>query len=503
MKHTLLAAVVISSLLPTAAPCRAAAPRRPNVLFLFADDQRFDTIHALGNEQIRTPNLDRLARSGFVFHNNYVMGSMSGAVCYPSRAMLNSGRTLWRAPLELESGPLWGETFRQAGYSTFGTGKWHNGQASFARAFQQGRSVFFGGMSDHFQVPVRDLGADGQYTPKRTGEKFSSELFADAAVEFLRGRRDGKPFFLYVSFTAPHDPRTPPGEYATMYDPAKIELPKAFMPQHPFDNGELWIRDEMLAPHPRTPDVVRRHIADYYGMITHMDAQIGRILQALGETGQADNTIIVFTADNGLAVGRHGLLGKQNLYEHSERMPLIFTGPGIRPGSSQALAYLLDVFPTTCQLAGVPIPKEVEGRSLAPVLARKKEQVRDYLFGAYRNVQRMVRDQRWKLIKYHVAGVKTTQLFDIHADPWELKNLADDPAAAPVRDRLETLLKKARAEFDDPVDFENEGGRASAPPAKAKPKAKKSAVRSQSPLPTSSFSETTGSSTCEGRPLSR
>jgi arylsulfatase A-like enzyme len=456
----------------------AAKSQRPNVLFLFSDDQRHDTIHALGNPVIRAPNLDRLAQSGFVFQNNYVMGSMQGAVCLPSRAMLHSGRTLWHADLKLESGPLWGQTLKQAGYVTFGTGKWHNGPASFARAFGSGKSVFFGGMSDHFKVPVQDLNTEGKYSERRTGEKFSSELFADAAIEFLRKHDGAKPFFLYVAFTAPHDPRTPPGEYATMYDPAKVPLPQNFLPQHPFDNGELWVRDEMLAPHPRTPEIVRQHIADYYGMISHLDAQIGRILKTLEETGRARDTLILFSSDNGLALGRHGLMGKQNVYEHSERMPLIFVGPGIPPGKSDALVYLLDLFPTVCELTGVPAPEGVEGRSLAPVMRGQKQQVRDFILGAYREVQRTIREPRWKLIKYHVGGVKTVQLFDLASDPWELKNLADDPAAAEHRRRLEGLLEKARTEADDPVDFEGVGGKSSGPPPQQKGQEKKNAKQS-------------------------
>jgi len=432
-----------------------SVPRRPNILFLFSDDQRYDTIHALGNPHIQTPNLDRLFRSGFVFHNNFVMGSMSGAVCHPSRAMLMSGRTLWHAPGSLEGVPIWPEVLRRAGYATFGTGKWHNGPAAYARGFTHGGAIFFGGMSDHFKVPIFDFDPEGEYPAarRRTGAKFSSELFADAAIDFLRSRPQDRPFFAYVSFTAPHDPRIPPGEFATMYDPEKLPLPPDFMPEHPFDNGELRIRDEKLAPHPRTPEVVRRHLADYYGMISHLDTQIGRILKALEESGTAQNTVVIFSSDNGLAVGSHGLLGKQNLYEHSQRMPLVFVGPGIPRGSSDALVYLLDLFPTACELAGLEPPQAVEGKSLVPVMCGRQEKVRDFVIGAYKSYQRSVRDSRWKLIEYRVRGERTTQLFDLQNDPHELKNLADDPRAAPQRKRLEALLRQTLAEVDDPVEF--------------------------------------------------
>jgi arylsulfatase A-like enzyme len=451
-------AAVLLSVSHAAAAGAASGPaaEHPNLLFLFSDDQRYDTIAALGNEHIKTPNLDRLVDRGFVFRNTYCQGSMSGAVCYPSRAMVNSGRSLWRAPGNLQGVPTWPEVLRKRDYATFGTGKWHNGSASYARGFTHGGAIFFGGMSDHWKVPIHDFDPSGAYRKqdRRFGEKFSSELFADAAIDFLENRPREKPFYMYVSFTAPHDPRTPPGKYKEMYDPEKLPLPKNFLPVHPFDNGEMRIRDEMLAPFPRTPEVVRRHIADYYGMISHMDAQIGRILQKLRASGAAENTIIIFASDHGLSVGRHGLLGKQNLYEHAMRPPLVFTGPGIEKGQSEALVYLFDLFPTACDLLSVPIPAGVEGKSLVPIIRGRAEKVRDWVLGAYKHEQRMVREPRWKLIEYNVGGKKTRQLFDLENDPWEMNNLVEEPAAQGHLSRLERLLTEGRRKFDDPVDFE-------------------------------------------------
>lgn len=458
-----LSAFLVLAPFSIATPCAASAPTSensadspPNLLFLFSDDQRYDTVAALGNQHIKTPNLDRLVDRGFVFRNTYCQGSMSGAVCYPSRAMVNSGRSLWHAPGNLQDVPIWPETLRNRGYATFGTGKWHNGSASYARGFTHGGAIFFGGMSDHWKVPIHDFDPTGTYSRKdrRIGDKFSSELFADAAIEFLENRPQDKPFYMYVAFTAPHDPRTPPGEYRQMYDPEKLPLPKSFLPEHPFDNGEMRIRDEMLAPFPRTPEVVRQHIADYYGMISHMDAQIGRILEKLDESGAAGNTIVIFSSDHGLSVGRHGLLGKQNLYEHAMRPPLVFTGRGIEKGESDALVYLYDLFPTACDLLHVPVPEGVEGKSLAPIIRGEADKVRGWVLGAYKNVQRMVRQPRWKLIKYNVRGVKTRQLFDLENDPWEMNNLVDEPGAQQPLSQLESLLAEAREKFDDPIDFE-------------------------------------------------
>ena len=258
------------------------------------------------------------------------MGSQLPAVCVPARAMLHTGRTLFHVPGDLGAFPTLGETLRAAGYRTFHAGKWHNGTPGFARSFSGGGNIFFGGMhADPFRMPVYDFDPAGKY-PKsavRVGGKFSSELFADAAVDFIESHGKEGPFFCYLAFTSPHDPRTPPAPYATMYDPAKMPLPKNWLPEHPFDNGELAVRDEKLAPFPRTDVDTRKQLCDYYGMITSQDAQVGRVLKALEDGGLTDNTLILYTGDHGLAIGSHGLFGKQNVYEHSQSIPMIFSGP--------------------------------------------------------------------------------------------------------------------------------------------------------------------------------
>jgi arylsulfatase A-like enzyme len=427
---------------------------RPNILFLFADDQRADTIAAHGNPHIQTPNLDTLAASGFSFRSNYCFGGNSGAVCVPSRAMLMSGKTwLHVDTASLKGVKLLPELLAESGYVTFGTGKWHNGQPSWLRAFQRGKAVMFGGMSDHSKVPVRDLGSDGKLTEVRTGEKFSSELFADAAIEFLRSHDGKKPFFAYVAFTAPHDPRMPPQAFREMYYRNLPPLPANFLPQLPFDNGMMkGGRDENLAPWPRTEGVIRDQLAEYYGMITHMDEQVGRILDALKRTGHADNTLIVYAADNGLALGSHGLLGKQSVFEHSMRVPLIFAGPGIPQGkSTQAFSYLLDVFPTLCDVIGVQPPADLEGESLRPLWEGKKDRVRDSVFLPYIAIQRAVRDERWKLICY--PKISHLQLFDLQADPDEKVNLIARAEYARHVPRLLALMRQWQVKVGDTLEL--------------------------------------------------
>lgn len=295
-----------------------ADDRKPNILILLADDQRADTIEAHGNPNIRTPNINQLVQEGFSFRNNYVFGGNSGTVCVPSRAMLMTGKAWFRLDVSTIQGQqLLPELLREKGYTTFATGKWHNGQESWLRGFQLGKSIMFGGMSDHTKVPLKDLGADGKLTAERTPVGFSTEMFAEAALEFLDQAPKDKPFMAYVAFTAPHDPRQPPEPYLSYYYQNKPPLPKNFLPQLPFDNGMMnGGRDENLAAWPRTRPVIQDQLSEYYGMITHMDAQIGRILNKLREKGLDENTIVVYAADNGLAMGSHGLLGKQSVFEH-------------------------------------------------------------------------------------------------------------------------------------------------------------------------------------------
>lgn len=428
-----------------------AAPSRPNILFLFADDMRADAIAAHGNPHIRTPNLDRLVRRGFSFRRAYVLGGDSGAVCVASRAMLMSGRSWFNVDTRtLQGATLLPEALGRAGYTTFGTGKWHNGEASWLRAFQQGRTVMFGGMSDHTRVPVRDLGPDGRLTPVREASTFSSELFADSVIDFLRSRRGSEPFFAYVAFTAPHDPRQPPLAYREPYYRSLPPLPPDFLPQFPFDNGMMkGGRDENLGAWPRTEAMIRDQLAEYYGMVTHMDEQIGRILVALDQAGHADDTIIVFAADNGLAIGSHGLLGKQSVYEHSTRVPLVVAGPGVPHGESQAFSYLYDLFPTLAHLARADAPDGLEGRDLAPVWEGSSGNDRTSLFLAFMHWQRAVRDDRWKLVAFPEIG--HLQLFDLARDPHETRNLVDDPSRAGELKRLQGLMHDWQTQVGDTV----------------------------------------------------
>nr|WP_299073379.1 sulfatase-like hydrolase/transferase [uncultured Allomuricauda sp.] len=458
--------------------------KKPNILFLFTDDQRAGTIGAMNKYNVLTPNMDTLVENGTSFTNAYILGATTAAVCSPSRAMLMTGRHYFNIepnvyaqfafPLKDrgKSNKLtFPEYFKANGYTTFATGKQHNGMEWVERGFHHVKSAFLGGMTTHFGTKVKDYAPEtGWSEPYQQKEKFSSEVFADAAVDFLEDYSEGNPFLMYVSFTTPHDPRTAPQEYHELYPTDSIELPKNFMPEHPFEIADEKIRDERLAPFPRTDSIVKREISDYYAMITATDAQIGRIVKALEDSGQSKNTIIVFSGDNGLAVGQHGLLGKQNVYEHSVGVPLVFCGPNIPQNTKvDALAYLHDVFPTLCGLTGLEIPESVQTKDLTPVIKDETKTVRNSMMYAYNSWpgdllnkkakhnpgggHRAVRKGDYKLIVSAKHDVYTYQLFDLRNDPWELSNLIEDENYAAVKDDLMNELKKLIVETGDPADL--------------------------------------------------
>lgn len=438
-------------------PCAAA--KKPNILLLLADDQRADSIGAMGNPHVNTPNLDSLAAQGMRFRANYVAGGNTGAICSPSRAMLMTGRTYSRIEgnqdiYNLPPQPMLPDRLRAQGYRTYMTGKWHNGEAALLNAFDEGGAIYKGGMGNHLTLPVSDL-VDGKLTPPKRVPKFSTETFTDRAVSFLKDRKDDKPFFLYVAFTVPHDPRMPQSPWKERYEANPPPAPANFLPQHPFDLGCLTIRDENLAPWPRPEWMVREQLGHYYALIDQLDAGIGRILKALDDTGERENTIIVYAADNGLSLGSHGLMGKQSAYEEAMRVPLIVSGPGVKKGGDcKGVTALYDLMPTLCEAGGAPVPDGLDGRSLWPVLRGEKAGVRDrFAFGVrWQGVNMLtLREGDWKLIRY--PRIDHTQLFDLGKDPDEMHDLAGDPAqAVRVKSMLAALKQElAKQDIKDPL----------------------------------------------------
>lgn len=440
-----------------------AQQKRLNIVFILSDDQSYNTIHALGNRKIHTPNLDYLVHHGTTFTRAHIMGGRQGAICSPSRAMALTGTYANHLTNDgyviPESTPTLPEMLRQDGYITFETGKWHSDKKSFNRSFCNGENIFFGGMhtpatGGHFSPKLFHYDSTGTYPESSawTGNRFSSVYYTEAAVDFIRRyNHDQQPFFLYIPFTSPHDPRTPPAEFMTMYDARKISLPPAYLPNPKFDNGELNIRDELLLPYPREQKAIKEEVARYYAMITEMDSRVGQIIAALKEKNIYDNTLIVFAGDNGLSVGNHGLLGKQNLYDNSVRVPLIFCGPSVPAGKrSDALVYLPDITPTVLAYAGVQKATSVVSENLEPVISGRQQKLRSAVYYLYRNFQRGVRtNDNWKLIVYKVNGETRIELFDLNKDPHERRDLSENKRYAGKVKALKELLLRQMKDYDD------------------------------------------------------
>ena len=449
------------------------AAKRPNILFLFADDQCYETIRAYGHTDIETPNLDRLAKRGITFTRAYNMGSWSGAVCVASRAMLTTGRSIWRAnkvarvaEKERVAGRFWPEHMKKAGYETFFTGKWHV-RANAEKAFDHAAHVR-GGMPRQTPQGYNRPKSLTDKVWKPWDKKFGgfwqggthwSEVVANDTIGFLKtASKNDKPFFMYIAFNAAHDPRQAPKSYVDKYPLDRVKVPANYLPVYPHKDGigcSAKLRDEKLAPFPRTKYAVKVHRQEYYALITHMDAQIGRILDALEKTGQADNTWIFFTADHGLAVGHHGLFGKQNLYDHSVRVPFCVVGPGVPKGENRKQPiYLQDVMATSLELAGIEKPKHVDFNSLLPLIKNAKQRSPyKSVYGAYLQLQRSVIHDGWKLILY--PKIKTARLYNLEKDPQEMHDLANEAERLQVQKNLFARLLALQKENGDALDLKS------------------------------------------------
>ncbi len=473
----LLALLVLSACTST----EEQKPIKPNIVFVFADDLTYTAINALGNNEVQTPNLDRLVNNGTTFTHAYNMGAWNGAVCAASRAMLISGRSVWdansyRQVWKKNNGydKTWGKLMEGAGYDTYMTGKWHvdapadsvfqnvvhirpgmprdawshNGKISyFNKMLAQGKS----------KEEIRAIGYnrpqdknDTTWTPTNKkfggfweGGKHWSEVLKDDALGFIeQTKKSDKPFFIYLAFNAPHDPRQSPQRFLDKYPIDNISVPKSFMSMYPFKdsigNGP-GLRDEALAPFPRTEYAIKTHIREYYALITHLDEQIGVILKELEATGKMDNTYIIFTSDHGLAMGRHGLLGKQTQFDHSIRPPFMITGPSIPKGKKvDADIYLQDAMATSLELAGIEKPNYVFFNSVLDLATGKQTKSNyDAIYNGYIKYQRMIRKDGFKLIVY--PKIKKVLLFDLANDPEEMNDLAEMPA---YKDKVKTLFKE-------------------------------------------------------------
>jgi choline-sulfatase len=467
-------------------PSVATATRPPNLLVIMADDQSpFDLRIYNPDSELDTPVIDRLAARGMVIDGAYHMGSFIGAVCLPSRMMIMSGRSLWRLPkaphgerncpphLEQQTMPA---VFNRAGYATMRTCKVGNSYDAANRLFS-----------------VRDEATKRGDTPE-TG----SAWHAERVLDYLQQRQelaDQRPFLIYYGFSHPHDPRDGAPEMLAKYGatnhtdegsppsthPLQPKLPANYLPGHPFDMTHADVRDEVAVSgvwRRRDEATVRNELGRQFACSEDIDRQVGRVLERLQAMGELDNTLIIYTADHGMAIGRHGLMGKQNLYQHTWRVPLIVAGPGVVPGSrAEGNVYLMDLLATLCDFAGVQPPETNEGVSFRPVLEGQESTVRDCLYGVYSGGSkpgiRSVKKGPWKLIRYEAPdrGISRCQLFHLETNPHELLDehrsaevqqllgaipsdrqidLSRDPQYSKQLEAMQALLVEQMQLWDDP-----------------------------------------------------
>lgn len=301
--------------------------------------------------------------------------------------------------------------------------------------------------------------SDPQFKGFWEGGKHWSEVIKDDALDYLEdaAQKEG-PFFMYLAFNAPHDPRQSPPSFLDKYDVDDIPLPENWLPEYPYRdsmNSNFNMRDEALGPFPRTPFAIKTHLKEYYAIITHLDEQVGKILDALEASGKMDNTYIFFTGDHGLSVGHHGLLGKQNMFDHSVRVPLMMVGPGIPQGKKvNTDVYLQDIMATSLDLAKVEKPAFVEFNSLLPLAKGETQQghLEGGVYGVFeKESQRMIRKNGFKLIVY--PKIDKVLLFDMEQDPLEMNNLAENPANQAQVKSLFSDLMTLQKKMNDPLDL--------------------------------------------------
>lgn len=448
MKTKLLAAIVVLAGLSGALQA-SAAERKPNFLFIYTDDQRYDAMSVVQREQgerarfpwFKTPHLDRIAGEGVRFRNAFVTLSL----CAPSRAAFLTGRYNHlngvidnHTPFP-ETNVTHATLLRTAGYKTAYIGKWHHGNQRGQRpGFDYSASFIGQGRYDDCPMEI-----NGQTTPT-TG--WVDDVSTDYAIAFMKQHRD-KPFSMTIGYKACHGPTTPPERAKERFAGERAR---------PVPNLDV---EPIYRTEDRRPNAKKRNAdgmnvnLNYFRCLSAMDDNVGRLLQALDELGLAEDTVVVFSSDNGFYNGEHGLGDKRSAYDESLRIPLLVRYPKLagKGKTCDEMALNIDLAPTILELAGVKVPSEMQGKSWVPLLAGRKTTWRESFLAEYFYERNFigtptlvaVRTHDAKLIKYP-GHDEWTELFDLANDPYETKNLIADP-------KQKKLLEKMTAEFDKQV----------------------------------------------------
>ena len=456
------------------APSKTGGGKRPNLLLITPDQMRGDAMGCMGNPVIKTPCLDQLAANGALFTNACCQHPM----CIPSRYSIMTGRYPHangckdNAQIMYKYLPHMPKLFTDGGYRTVSVGKMHihpNMHDPFdfeKRIIAVDKALDWG---DDYREYLKEKGLE-EMSSSRLRAKYHNEAnigiaspipeddyvdswCAQRAIEEMTRKDDDRPWFLWLGFPSPHVPTDPPEPYASMYDPAKIELP-------PYNESEYDAKPEAqrkqvgqrkLFSENNDPAILRRFLAHYYGMITLIDKWVGKIVEALEASGQLDNTLIIFASDHGDYAAEHGTIFKDfSLSEGLVHTPFIvhWPGGGFRKGvNTDTPAENTDILPTFLRAAGMEIPWGVQGYDLAPLCRGEQEKVRDFNFAEFWYLKR-IRMGDWKLVFY--PGRDEGELYNLKEDPHEAVNRWADPACRKVRDELSQRVVGFLVETENP-----------------------------------------------------
>jgi arylsulfatase A-like enzyme len=473
VRRTLILGAVVAAIVVSACrgtTNRAEAPGRPNILVILLDDLRWDALGYAGHPHVRTPQIDRIANEGVNFRNAFSTTSL----CSPSRASLLSGvyahrhgvtNNFTELPATLETFP---RVLQRAGYATAYVGKWHMGENNDEPRPGFDYFVTHKGQGQYFDT---EFNFNGQRREQRSG--YYTSVVTDIALDWLRTDHQRKPWMLILGHKAAHSFYTPEPKYAHAFDNVRVQYPAS---ASALEGKPEWIKDRRYTWHgiygplfdwrKKFPDDRPGAVKDfenmvhaYWATILSVDDSVGRLRRWLDETGQLDDTIIVFVGDNGLLEGEHGMVDKRTMHEPSIRIPMAVRYPGLTKGGKVIDQQVLttDMAPSLLELAGAPALQNIDGRSWVSLVRAGDDQWRSSWFYYYNyekqfpytpNV-RGVRTTQWKYIHYpHGDGGPDrhlAELYDLRHDPGELKNLINEPASAPVVESLKKELARLMA----------------------------------------------------------
>jgi arylsulfatase A-like enzyme len=442
----LTTAVTAAFAIPSGHLIRASQPRpavRPNVLFVLMDDMRWDLMGCAGHPVIKTPALDRLAREGAWFSNAFVCLSL----CSPSRASFLTGLYSQvhdvldnRTPLDFSRLTTFPQRFQRAGYRTAMFGKWHMGVDMDPKpGFDYW--ACFRGQGTYFNPAINVNGEVKSF------EGFTDDVTSGMAADWMTAS-DARSFMAIVGFKSCHSPFEPPPRTATLYEGLTMPKPPSF--DRPLPDQPAWIQkfdDTGHTPYSRIPaDELMMRFAR---LVTAADENVGRMMSALERAKLLDDTLVIFSSDNGFLVHEHGLYDKRAMYEESIRIPLLMRHPRlVRRGVIDDLTLNIDLAPTLCELIGVDVSAETQGLSLVPALQKRRRPKRSIFFYQYDREMPYstpsmmgVRTQGWKLVRYREEG-QVHELYNVKKDPYEMKNLFEAASARATRDRLDKELTR-------------------------------------------------------------